>query len=383
MTLSQPAADVLAPSVVHRDVVVVETSPLRVVTTPRQWAYAVTFPLRHDGSDASERLRQFGGRVVLDLSVVRGVVGAGVTNSAGDAYLIEKFASDSRCQMSLLVPAGASTGAIVLRNASAAGASEFILTDVRIESLEDAFVYPVQLAARDVEQEAIPPDGDSGTVFDTDAASRINAARQDWLKESGLVRTGSRVLDAGAGVGHFVPFYLERGCSVVAIDGRVDNIAMLRRRFPMVEATVADVQRFDPQSLGTFDVIHCFGLLYHLESPIAALRAFRQLCRGLLILETMICDSSASVSVLADETKAASQALEGLGCRPSPAFVTLALNRVGFRYVYGANPPPRHEDFQFEWRNNLDIVRDNHPLRSVFVASHAPLDHERLLPLVD
>ena len=45
----------------------------------------------------------------------------------------------------------------------------------------------------------------------------------------------------------------------------------------------------------------------------------------------------AQVSIMADETKAANPALDGLGCRPSPSFIALALNRVGFRYVYGAS----------------------------------------------
>jgi 2-polyprenyl-3-methyl-5-hydroxy-6-metoxy-1,4-benzoquinol methylase len=270
-----------------------------------------------------------------------------------------------------------------MRNANDAGASEFIVTALRVESLDDAFVYPVQVATRDVNDEAVPPDGDSRAVFDTAAAHAINAARMDWLKESDLVRRGWRVLDTGAGVGHFLPFYTQRDCAVVALDGRSENIAELRMRFPSVDAHVADVQRLDPGLLGRFDAIHCFGLLYHLESPIAALRVFREMCDGILILETMVCDSSRPVCVLADETRAASQALDGLGCRPSPAFIALALNRIGFKYVYGANPPPRHEDFQFEWRNDLETVRDGHPLRCVFVASDEPLDNSCLVPVLD
>ena len=131
---------------------------------------------------------------------------------------------------------------------------------------------------------------------------------------------------------------------------------------------------WNPRTLGLFDVIHCFGLLYHLDSPIAALRIFESMCRGLLILETMVCDSSRPLSILADETLAASQALEGMGCRPSRSFLTLALNRVGFAYVYGAAQPPVHPDFQFDWRDNLDTSRNGNPLRCVVVASRTRLD---------
>lgn len=373
--------EILGDCVVHRDATVVEKSPLHLVTTARQWAYAATYPFRAD--EAAARLYESGGRVVVDLLVERGRVGVGLTTSAGDAFVVERFVARGQRRVSLLIPPGASPGAVVLRNAGDGGESEFILTTLRVDSLHGTSVYPVQIASREFEGEAVPRDGDSSIVFDTDAALAINRARLDWLRETDLVKPGSRVLDAGAGVGHFFSYYLDRGCTVVAIDGRAENIAELRARFPTVEAHVADVQRLDSRPLGRFEVIHCFGLLYHLESPIAALRTFRDVCSGILILETMVCDSSRPVSVLADETKAASQALDGLGCRPSPAFIALALNRVGFRYVYGANPPPRHAEFQFTWQNNLDTVRDTRPLRCVFVASAEPLDHSRLFPVVD
>ena len=375
------AKQILGDCVVHRDATVMEKSPLHLVTTARQWAYAATYPFRKD--EGAAHLDDSGGRVVVDLLVERGRVGVGLTTSTGDAFVVERFVDRGRRRVSLLIPPGTSPGAVVLRNAGDSGESEFILTMLRVDSLHGTSVYPVQIASREFECEAVPRDGDSSTVFDTDAALTINRARLDWLRETDLVKAGSRVLDAGAGVGHFLPHYLDRGCTAVAIDGRAENIAELRARFPTVEAHVADVQRLDPRPLGRFDAIHCFGLLYHLESPIAALRVFREICSGILILETMVCDSLRPLVVLADETKSASQALDGLGCRPSPAFVAFALNRVGFRYVYSATPPPRHEDFQFEWQNNLDTVRNGHPLRCVFVACDEPLDHARLFPVVD
>jgi SAM-dependent methyltransferase len=372
--------EVLGDCTVHVGATIVANAPLHVVTTPQQWAYAATCPFRKD--DAASHFYESGGRVVIDLAVVRGRVGVGLTTSAGDAFMVETFVSDRQRRMSLLIPPRSVPGAVVLRNASDSGESEFIVTTLRVDSLRGTSVYPVQVAAREFGGEAIPRGGDFA-VFDTDAALAINRARLGWLRETNLVKPGCRVLDAGAGVGHFLPYYLGAGCTVVAIDGRAENISELKARFPAVDAYVADVQRLEPGPLGRFDVIHCFGLLYHLESPIAALRTFRELCGGILILETMVCDSSRPVAVLADETKAASQALDGLGCRPSPAFIALALNRVGFRYVYGAAQPPQHEDFQFEWQDNLETVRNGHPLRCVFVAADEALENPRLFPVLD
>jgi SAM-dependent methyltransferase len=159
---------------------------------------------------------------------------------------------------------------------------------------------------------------------------------------------------------------------VRCIDGRERNIASLRQRYPELEASVQDAEA-DLDHLGRFDVVFCYGLLYHLESPLRALRGFARICTGQLLLETMVCDHEAPLMLLADETSTVSQALHGLGARPTPSFLTLALNRAGFRYVYRTAQPPKHEDFRFEWRNDLAWMRDGHPLRIVLVASHAEL----------
>ena len=350
---------------------------LKVATPPAQWAYAVSVKIPESAITSGEPFR-----VRLDLAVTKGRVGIGCSNRTEDAFLLEKFSSDPRGSVTLRLFPGAAVGSLIVRNASSGGPSEFLLSGIRIERESASFRYPVDLPGREFAFEPTPPDGGTNTVFDTHEAAAINAARLAWLEEAQLPLDGARVLDVGAGVGHFVPFYQARGCTVVAVDGRESNVLELRRRHPSVESLVVDAEIID-ERLGPFDVIHCFGLLYHLESPVAALRRLARLCRGLMIIETMVCDSSRPIVLLADETRAASQALGGLGSRPSPAFVALALNRVGMAYVYAASTPPRHPDFQFVWQDNVDIVRDGHSLRSIFVASHTPLDTPALTPLVD
>jgi hypothetical protein len=145
---------------------------------------------------------------------------------------------------------------------------------------------------------------------------------------------------------------------------------------------VGDVQSFDLTSLGEFDVVHCFGLLYHLDSPVAALRQLSAVCRGSLVMETMVCDFDQPVTVLTDEPLSSNQALAGLASRPSPAFIAMTLDRLGFAHVYGTTMPPAFPDFQFAWRNNLDIRRDGHNLRCMFVASRTPIDRPQLVPLI-
>jgi hypothetical protein len=82
-----------------------------------------------------------------------------------------------------------------------------------------------------------------------------------------------------------------------------------------------------------------------------------------------------------DETRTLSQALSGLGCRPSPSFVVLGLNRVGFKHIYGPERKPEHPEFKFDWQNNLDAWRDG-PMRAIFIASKTLLQNRNLFSLL-
>lgn len=179
----------------------------------------------------------------------------------------------------------------------------------------------------------------------------------------------------GCGIGHLARFFVELGCPVTCVNGRRENIAALRLRYPDLIAHVANIESDSLLGLGRFDIVFCYGLLYHLEDPIAALRNMAQVCDGLLLLETVVTDSIEPILRLLDEPSATpNQALGGLAGRPSPAYVTMALKRLGFPCVYAPTRPPQHPDFQFDWRNNLEFSRGGHLLRCIFVASRQPLD---------
>ena len=192
------------------------------------------------------------------------------------------------------------------------------------------------------------------------------------------------VLDVGCGLGYLARFFVDRGCQVTCVDGRPENVAALRTRYPDVQAHVANVETDPLIVFGKFDVVFCYGLLYHLENPVAGLRNMAQVCRELLLLETVVTDHKEPILRLLDEpAETQNQALDGIGCRPTPAFVALALSRAGFRYVYTPKSPPDHPDFQFEWRNNLEFARNGHLLRSIFVASREVLRNPMLTTLLE
>jgi SAM-dependent methyltransferase len=243
--------------------------------------------------------------------------------------------------------------------------------------------YPVSVAHRDVLNEPVPP-GAGVECFNTPGALAINKARMDHVASLGLDISGKTFLDVGCGVGHLAQRLIGLGARVTCTDGRAENIAHLKTIYPGVPADVADVETVPMDRFGQFDGVLCFGLLYHLADPVAGLQNISRACTGLLLLETLVCDSKEPVNVLVDEPKVANQALGMLASRPSPAFVAMTLNRIGFPFIYAPKIPPQHEDFRFEWRNDLSYARDGHPIRCVFVASRQSLDsNSALARLID
>jgi SAM-dependent methyltransferase len=317
--------------------------------------------------------------------VQRGRIGVGCLRAGTQSFLreVEVDATGSDTVVDLDIQDWAACGDLVIRNTSPEGsASELILRSVEVLDPElHSAPYLVRIPKRTYSQEPIPSFAE-GRVFDDDLATHINRARLAHLASLRLELAGRRVLDVGCGVGHFADFYVRQGCDVVGLDGRTENIEQMARRYPRVRGCVGDAQDFDLSSLGTFDIVHCYGLLYHLDNPVAALRRMEAVCNELLVLETIVCDSSRPLMILVDEDRSANQALAGLACRPSPSFVAMALNRIGFPFVYGARTPPVHEDFQVDWRDDMSYSRDGHNLRCIMVASRRRLDNPELVALI-
>src|SRR5580658_2721919 len=163
------------------------------------------------------------------------------------------------------------------------------------------------------------PKGASELV-EASGLNAINHARMEHLKSLGLPIDGKSVLDVGCGVGHLAQFFVERGCRTVCLDARSENIQRLRALYPTLEAAVANVESDRLATFGVFDIVFCYGLLYHLANPLAGLANLAQACGELLLLETVICDSALPVCRLADETsETPNQVVGGIGCRPTPA----------------------------------------------------------------
>ena len=216
------------------------------------------------------------------------------------------------------------------------------------------------------------------THFSSPHYQEHNRARLDHVQSLGLPIAESRVLELGSGPGDHTGFYVARRCEMVSVDARKECLDVLAKRFPGVRTMQCDLNEPGPLGeLGSFDIVHCCGILYHLERPEALLQYMGEACTGFAIVETCVSTATDSGVELVDEIREDyTQSSTGRACRPTRRWVFETLGRY-FPFVYLAKTQPAHAEFPTDW-NNLEGAP---PLvRSVFVASKRPLELPTLSP---
>src|SRR5216684_5747198 len=184
----------------------------------------------------------------------------------------------------------------------------------------------------------------------------------------------SNAVDAGCGVGFFSQTLSECGLNVCGFDGRKENVAEARRRFAHIPFGEGDIEERAILQLGRFDLVLCFGLLYHLENPLLAIRNLHGLTEKCLLLESMCLPEEKTSMLLRAEPRQEDQSLGRVACYPSESSLVKMLYRAGFGTVYRVMPQPDHEDF----RDTAKHARR----RTVLLASVVPIDIAgfRLIP---
>jgi len=205
-------------------------------------------------------------------------------------------------------------------------------------------------------------------AFDLESGVHIDRKRMDLLDL--LVADLKQIelktaLDVGCGIGVFSQHLVDLGMSVVAFDARPENISEARRRHPRPQFHVYDIEDANVLELGSFDLVLCFGLLYHLENPCRAIRNLHNLTGKVLIIESMITPHKWPMAALVSEGVSESQSLRYVALVPSKAYLIDMLCRAGFPAVYEAVQLPDHEDF----RPSLL----HHQRRTILVASKIQL----------
>ena len=176
----------------------------------------------------------------------------------------------------------------------------------------------------------------------------------------------SNAVDAGCGAGFFSQTLADCGLKVCGFDARAENVAEARRRFPQIPFEQGDIEEQVILQLGRFDLVLCFGLLYHLENPLRAIRHLRGLTEKCLLLESMCLPEEKPSMLLREEPRQEDQSLTDVACYPSEGSLVKMLYRAGFAAVYRVISLPDHDDF----RDTPEHARR----RTVLLASVAAID---------
>lgn len=205
-------------------------------------------------------------------------------------------------------------------------------------------------------------------------ALAINQARQEHLSSLGLDLNNNTVIEVGAGIGLHTDFFLERGCEVTVTDGAAANVGEIKRRHPGLRSFVLDLE--DERSLrdlGVFDVVYCYGLLYHMSNPDSVLQRLAEICQGKILLELICSPSTENTVIYVDDPAGLNQSTVGRGCRPSRTWILNKLKEC-FGYGYISATQPDHPDFPTDW-----TVPSQNNTRAIFVGSKTALHNPLLI----
>lgn len=212
------------------------------------------------------------------------------------------------------------------------------------------------------------------TIFDLKVYDELNAVR--WAVVARLVselkgplalRTA---IDVGCGSGYFSGRLNSLGLEVIGVDGRPQNVEDSQRRNPGIRFERFDAEDRALRGLGKFDLVFCFGLLYHLENPLMAIRHLHALTGSLLLVEGVVFQGDQPIMGLVDELQSDDQGLNHLAFYPTEACLQKMLYRAGFAHVYKFAPMPDHPDY----RRTKRLPR----VRTMLVASHVPISAQSL-----
>ena len=213
---------------------------------------------------------------------------------------------------------------------------------------------------------------------------RHNQRRQEHLATLGLDLRDQSVLELGAGVGDHTTFFLDRNCRVVSVEARVENCRFFLDSFRSagykgkveLEIVHCDVEHLADQIQANFDIVYCYGLLYHLEDPAACIEAMADRCTGTLLLETMVSfGEEEAINPVTERQDAVTQSAHGRGCRPTRPWIFARLGER-FEHVYVPRTQPAHEEFPTDWSTQPPGGGFS---RAVFIASRRALDNPMLL----
>ena len=215
-------------------------------------------------------------------------------------------------------------------------------------------------------------------VFNSDFYQRHNSRRLEHLASLQLDLMNKSVLEIAAGVGDHTSFYQDRGCDITVTDVRPENLKYMKNRFQK-DGNIK-VQFFDIDNPVEFeeyfDLVHCYGALYHSSNPEKLIEYLSKTGQTLL-METCVTPEGKDTFLVNEHSFDPSQAFYGKGCRPGRSWLWEVLSK-NFEFVYTTRTQPVHEEFPVLW-SDIKVSKSN-LTRGVFIASHTAINNHNLIP---
>jgi SAM-dependent methyltransferase len=219
-----------------------------------------------------------------------------------------------------------------------------------------------------------------GVVTPSGGKNNVNRIRQRQhlffdrlLTLTGGTLSGMRVLDLGCNAGYWSLMAIEAGAEFVfGIDGRQMHIDQSNLVF---ETKGVDPSRYQFElgnflkfPLGTFDVVLCLGVLYHVASPVDLFNVMAATGAEILVIDTEVSNLRGNVIALWTEPldSARNAVEEEVVGYPTRGAISMLAGRHGYQIA------PLSTDCITDWAGMGGYQRGT---RAAFICSHSlPLD---------
>jgi len=105
---------------------------------------------------------------------------------------------------------------------------------------------------------------------------------------------GKRVLDVACNCGGFsvkaAKYSAEYVLGIDLMDHYIEQANLIKNALELeqVEFKTMSVENLDESVVGLFDVTFCFGILYHFENPILAMKRLASVTKGMMLIDTTV-----------------------------------------------------------------------------------------------
>jgi SAM-dependent methyltransferase len=185
-------------------------------------------------------------------------------------------------------------------------------------------------------------------------------------KSLGLVMDTKNVsiLDLACNDGYFSFELADIAKRVVGLDGRAEHVRrahLLKKYFGYDNFMFkeADLRTYNLTEEGEFDLVLCYGILYHLTDPFAFLKRIFAVTKSTLSLSTFLnADERPTLVLYKEDVSMPGSGLDPISTRPSYQAVVRLLYGVGFDLVLRYVPYKLNQYNHSEWGQFFGIKLD-------------------------